>query len=1613
MSNSRDISQFSAFLTVDDSTKNIGIATTATPYVGIGTTNPTSKLHVVGNVLIVGVSTLGVTSATNLTAQQLNVSGISTLGVTSATNLTAQQLNVSGITTLGVTSATNLTAQQLNVSGITTLGVTSATNLTAQQLNVSGISTLGVTSATNLTAQQLNVSGITTLGITSATNLTSQQLNVSGITTLGITSTTNLTSQQLNVSGISTLGITSTTNLTSQQLNVSGISTLGVTSTTNLTSQQLNVSGISTLGITSTTNLRSQQLNVSGITTLGITSTTNLTSQQLNVSGITTLGVVTSGNIYSTGVVTATQFSTGSSGITINTDTISGPAIMYIDPSPVGVGTTSGAVRIKGDLYVDGTQFIVNSTTIELADFNVGIATTVGTNILLDGAGIGIGSANIRKTFTYSSSPSDSLKSSENLDIASGKVYKIAGTEVLSSTQLTVANINASTGVTTLGVTSATNLTSQQLNVSGISTLGITSATNLTSQQLNVSGITTLGITSATNLTSQQLNVSGISTLGITSATNLTAQQLNVSGITTLGVTSTTNLTSQQLNVSGISTLGITSTTNLRSQQLNVSGITTLGITSATNLTAQQLNVSGISTLGITSTTNLTSQQLNVSGITTLGVTSATNLTSQQLNVSGITTLGITSTTNLTSQQLNVSGITTLGITSATNLTSQQLNVSGITTLGVTSATNLTSQQLNVSGISTFNGNVYVPSSSVGIGTTNPLQRLQIGTANTLGINTNGTVFVVTSNADVGIGTTNPIAKLHVIGDGRFTGVITATTFVGSLTGTASTAGVSTSVIGGIASVTQLSVSGISTFNNDVHIPSSSVGIGTTNPLQRLQIGTANTLGINTNGTVFVVTSNADVGIGTTNPRVKLDVVGDGRFTGVITATTFSGTLSGFASTAGVSTSVIGGIASVTQLTVSGISTFNGNVYVPSSSVGIGTTNPLQRLQIGTANTLGINTTGTVFVVTSNADVGIGTTNPIAKLHVIGDGRFTGVITATTFVGSLTGTATSLSGGDIGNIPYQSGANATAFLTNGGTGTILQSNGIGATPSWITPAPAGAITGLTIRDEGTPVGGANSVSTLNFVGAIVSAASTAGIATITFLDYVGNAGFATNAGIATNLKGGDIGNIPYQSGSNTTVFLTNGSPGTILQSNGIGATPSWVSATPSGAISGITVRDSNSNIVGTSGSITQLTFSTGLSVNGTTGAAGIATITLSSNIVGTALSISGISTFTNGPVFIGTATSTGTASQPLQVSGSAYIAGDSNFVALGIGITNNTTYPVDIRLSSGTNTPQIRISPSTNTRVAGIIYANAGSSNMFAGILNSAGQATNFTSGNLPAYAGMVGMSAGTSPLLLVTNALERVRVFDTGEVGIGTTVLTGTASQRLQVSGGAYVSGNLGVGITNPASNTQVAIAGTFGISEVGGAGTRTLFTSSTSGFTLNHNDNSQITFQTLGTNRLTYSHSSNFWTIPAGIPFLVGTASSTGTANQLLRVEGGAYVSGNLGIGTTNPGATLNVVPTATSIAGLFSGTTSSDMVRITQLGTGNALVVEDSTNPDSSPFVVTGIGSVGIGTASPAFTADIAGDARVTSTNKMRFGGTSSTTNFYIQYNSTTNSLDFVSG
>ena len=91
-------------------------------------------------------------------------------------------------------------------------------------------------------------------------------------------------------------------------------------------------------------------------------------------------------------------------------------------------------------------------------------------------------------------------------------------------------------------------------------------------------------------------------------------------------------------------------------------------------------------------------------------------------------------------------------------------------------------------------------------------------------------------------------------------------------------------------------------------------------------------------------------------------------------------------------------------------------------------------------------------------------------------------------------------------------------------------------------------------------------------------------------------------------------------------------------------------------------------------------------------------------------------------------------------------------------------------------------------------------------------------------------------------------------------------------------------------------------------------------------------------------------------------------------------AYFYNKVGIGTTNPGARLHVTPTSTGIAGIFSGTTSADMVRITQTGTGNAFVVEDEANPDSTPFVIHSAGPVGVGTTNPSDQLHLQGIFRI---------------------------------
>lgn len=173
MPNPRELSQFGSFVEVDDTTKNIGIATTGTPYVGIGTLVPQEKLHVVGNLrvdgstnidnLTVGVATIASITNPNLTVDTLTVNNTSSLGQASATSI-----NVSGIITAGiVTGATYYgDAQYLSNVGLAVTyidnDVTIGGTITVNELVLTGGG--GVGGGAGIAASTLNISGVSTVG---------------------------------------------------------------------------------------------------------------------------------------------------------------------------------------------------------------------------------------------------------------------------------------------------------------------------------------------------------------------------------------------------------------------------------------------------------------------------------------------------------------------------------------------------------------------------------------------------------------------------------------------------------------------------------------------------------------------------------------------------------------------------------------------------------------------------------------------------------------------------------------------------------------------------------------------------------------------------------------------------------------------------------------------------------------------------------------------------------------------------------------------------------------------------------------------------------------------------------------------------------------------------------------------------------------------------------------------------------------------------------------------------------------------------------------------------------------------------------------------------------
>lgn len=200
------------------------------------------------------------------------------------------------------------------------------------------------------------------------------------------------------------------------------------------------------------------------------------------------------------------------------------------------------------------------------------------------------------------------------------------------------------------------------------------------------------------------------------------------------------------------------------------------------------------------------------------------------------------------------------------------------------------------------------------------------------------------------------------------------------------------------------------------------VGIGTTNPQYDVDVlGDINFTGsLYQNGTPFIsggggswastdvgIHTLSDVGIGTTNPQAKLDVYGDVNISGVVTATSFSGSGSSLTGLTGASANIYGNGTAVPQITIdaNGRITSVTNVTITGgASAGSGVNVDDNDSYVGFAGTINfgsglsvspLSATGVVTVTSfggyweqsgsgihTSSSVGIGSTTPQAKLDV-------------------------------------------------------------------------------------------------------------------------------------------------------------------------------------------------------------------------------------------------------------------------------------------------------------------------------------------------------------------------------------------------------------------------------------------------------------------------------------------------------------------------------------------------------------------------------------------------------------------------------------------------------
>jgi hypothetical protein len=214
----------------------------------------------------------------------------------------------------------------------------------------------------------------------------------------------------------------------------------------------------------------------------------------------------------------------------ISDETGTGALVFANTPTLVtpNIGAATGtSLVLSGDLTVNGTTTTINSTEITVDDKNLTLGSVATpTDAGADGGGLTL-KGTTDKTFSWIDA-TDSWTSSEHMNLASGKVLKIAGTEVLSATQYTGNAATVTNGITTaskisdLAATSSSELAGVISDETGTGALVFANTPTLVTPVIGAATGTTLSLSGALTATAVTLTNSQVGDATATAGTSAT-----------------------------------------------------------------------------------------------------------------------------------------------------------------------------------------------------------------------------------------------------------------------------------------------------------------------------------------------------------------------------------------------------------------------------------------------------------------------------------------------------------------------------------------------------------------------------------------------------------------------------------------------------------------------------------------------------------------------------------------------------------------------------------------------------------------------------------------------------------------------------------------------------------------------------------------------------------------------------------------------------------------------------------------------------------------------------------------------------------------------------------